>query len=164
MNGPTRSKSSLCAVYSSSSSSLHWIPTGNMGMPEAISSLQYTPTVRGISGGRRHTVDMRKKLLWGFSQYHFILGWKENRPLLHIKLYSLARSYTLGMKELESIPLMTCFCRFNLEILVIHTIKILESDIWFIIFPIFHCSQKWGSEGKKVVQKEGFWQYQQCKC
>lgn len=92
-----------------------------------------------------------KKLLWGFLQYHFILGWKENGPLLYIKLYSLVRSYTVGMKELDSILLMTYFWRFNLDMWVMHTIKILESGIWFIIFPIFHCSQNWGSEGEKVV-------------
>jgi len=46
------------------------------------------------------------------------------------------------MKELDSIQLMTCFFRLNLEILVMHTIKILESDIWFIIFLVFLCCQK----------------------
>lgn len=50
-------------------------------------------------------------------------------------------------EELDNIPLMTCFCRFNLVTLVMCTMKILESDIRFIIFPIFHCSQEWGSKG-----------------
>lgn len=156
MNGLTRSTSSLCQMHSSFSSSLHWIPTGNMSMPEAVSS-----AVRSHCPWNfwRETVfcgHAKKTLLWGFLQYNFFLGWKENGPLLYIKLYSLVRSYTLGMKELDSILLMTYFWRFNLETWVMHTIKILESGIWFIIFPIFHCSQKWGSEGTRLYKKKVF--------
>lgn len=49
-----------------------------------------------------------------------------NGPLLYIQLYSLDRSHTLEMKELNSILLMTCFCKFNLENLVIHAKKSLN--------------------------------------
>lgn len=112
MNGPTRSTSSLCPIHSSFSSSLHWIPTGNMGMPEAVNSSQYSLTVCGISGGRQHSVDMRKNCC---KVSHFILGQKENWKLLYIKLCPLTRSCTPVMKEEENTLLMTCFCRFNLE-------------------------------------------------
>lgn len=118
-------------------------------MPGAVSSLQHDSTVYGISGGcliNKLFVDMRKKrkktTVVRFLTKSFYFGLREiNGPLLYIQLYSLDRSHTLEMKELNSILLMTCFCKFNLENLVIHAKKILESDIWSIILPIFHCRQ-----------------------
>lgn len=171
LNGLTRNTSSLCPIHSSSSSSPHWIPIGNINMPGAVSSLQHDSTVYGTPGGcliNKLFVDMRKKrkktTVVRFLTKSFYFGLREiNGPLLYIQLYSLDRSHTLEMKELNSILLMTCFCKFNLENLVIHAKKSLNQTygLSYSPFSIADKMKWWGGEGCiKII----FWQQQKCKC
>lgn len=109
--------------------------------------------------GEKKIIIKKRTTVVSFLIISFYFGLKEiNGPLLYIQLYSLDRFHTFEMKELSNILLMTWFCKCNLENLVIHTKKkkkkSFESDIWFIILPIFHCSQNEMVRGRRLDKND----------